>query len=81
MSHQFKADVFQPFFPCPMIMKTLETLRGTKPYLLIINGAKIQTERLRDVFYQGTAFFMAFKMGCCITIYFCVFHEQVYCFF
>ena len=56
MSHHFKDDVFQPFFPCPMIMKKLQTLRGTKPYLLIINGAKIQTKRLRDVFYQGTAF-------------------------
>ena len=56
MSNHFKDDVFQPFFPCPMIMKKLQTLRGTKPYLLIINCAKIQTERLRDVFYQGTAF-------------------------
>ena len=56
MSHHFKDDVFQPFFPCPMIMKQLQTLRATKRFLSIINGAKRQTERLRDVFYQGTAF-------------------------
>ena len=63
------------FIHVPGILETLQKMRCANITFQRINSGKKARKNLDDVFLSRFSFIIIFKMGRCISHYFCIFHE------
>ena len=63
------------FLHVPGILETLQKMRCANITFQRINSGKKARKNLEDVFLSRFSFIITLKMGCCISHYFCIFHE------